>query len=142
MANKVERDLTQECEIARGPAITHTAVILAESDVQYQMQRVLNQPVRADRRAEGGRVIGATRQEIADLALDLVCAIDAADGLDSQHGTQPGPRAQSLQGRGLGAGEHPAANQVLIERNRSAVVLCQPCSAVFRADLLRRGMAG
>src|SRR3954462_9825740 len=67
--------------------------------------------MRADRRAEGGRVIGATRQEIADLALDLACAIDATDGLDGQHGAQPGPRAQSLQGRGLGAGEHPAANQ-------------------------------
>src|SRR3954465_9805323 len=67
--------------------------------------------MRADCRAESGRVISATRQEIADLALDLVCAIEAADGLDGQHGAQPGPRAQSLQGRGLGAGEHPAANQ-------------------------------
>src|SRR5215212_11001424 len=67
--------------------------------------------MRTDCRAEGGRVIGATRQEIADLALDLVCAIDAADGLDGQHGAQSGPRAQSLQGRGLGAGEHPTANQ-------------------------------
>src|SRR3954463_2521074 len=67
--------------------------------------------MRADCRAESGRVISATRQEIADLALDLVCAIDATDGLDGQHGAQPGPRAQSLQGRGLGAGEHPAANQ-------------------------------
>src|SRR4051812_32132411 len=36
MANKVERDLRQECEIARGPAITHTAVVLTESDVQHQ----------------------------------------------------------------------------------------------------------
>src|SRR3954462_9560892 len=67
--------------------------------------------MRADCRAESGRVISATRQEIADLALDLVCAIEAADGLDGQHGAQPGPRAQSLQGRGLGAGEHPAENQ-------------------------------
>ena len=58
--------------------------------------------MRADCRAEGGRVIGATRQEIADLALNLVCAIDAADGLDGQYGAQPGPRAQSLQGRGRG----------------------------------------
>src|SRR3954454_1646204 len=75
------------------------------------MQRVLDRPVCADRGAEGGRVTGATRQEIADLALDLVCASDATDGLDGQHGAQPGPRAQSLQGRGLGASEHPAANQ-------------------------------
>src|ERR1041384_7276775 len=67
--------------------------------------------MRADYRAEDGRIIGATRQEIADLALDLVCATDAADSLDGQRGTQPGPRAQSLQGRGLSAGEHPAANQ-------------------------------
>src|SRR3954449_11519295 len=67
--------------------------------------------MRADCRAESGRVISATRQEIADLALDLVCTIEAADGLDGQHGAQPGPRAQSLQGGGLGAGEHPAANQ-------------------------------
>src|SRR3954453_8307836 len=67
--------------------------------------------MRADRRAESGRVISATRQEIADPALDLVCAIEAADGLDGQHAAQPGPRAQSFQGRGLGAGEHPAANQ-------------------------------
>src|SRR3954449_6183651 len=50
--------------------------------------------MRADCRAESGRVISATRQEIADLALDLVCAIEAADGLDGQHGAQPGPRAQ------------------------------------------------
>src|SRR3954463_15239181 len=75
------------------------------------MQRVLDRPVRADRGAEGGWVVGATRHEIADLALDLICTIDAADGLDGQYGAQPGPRAQSLQGRGLGAGEHPAANQ-------------------------------
>ena len=55
------------------------------------MHRILDRPVRADRRAKDGRIIGDTRQEIADLALDLVCAIDAADGLDGQHGAQPRP---------------------------------------------------
>src|SRR3712207_8506651 len=50
-------------------------------------------------------------QEVADLGFDFRGTIDAADGLDSQHGAQPGPSAQGIQRGGLGAGEHPAPDQ-------------------------------
>src|SRR3712207_7620135 len=37
--------------------------------------------------------------------------IDAADGLDRQHGAQARPSTQGFQRGGLGAGEHPAPDQ-------------------------------
>ena len=51
--------------------------------------------MRADGLGENGRIIAAARQEVADLALDLGRAVDAADGLDGQHRVQ-GQRTELL----------------------------------------------
>src|SRR3954470_20456906 len=64
--------------------VAHTAIVLAEGDIEDPMQSVLDRPMRADRFAENGRIIATARQEIADLGLHLGRAVDAADGLDGQ----------------------------------------------------------
>src|SRR5215203_7549114 len=110
-ADEVDCDLAQDGQVARGAPVAHAAVVLAEGDVEHPVQRVLDAPVRADRLTEGGRIVAAARQEVADLGLDLRGAVDAADGLDGQHGVQARPSAQGFQLGSLGAGEHPAADQ-------------------------------
>src|SRR3954451_3508343 len=68
--------------------VAHTAIVLAEGDVEHPVQSVLDRPMRADRFAENGRIIATARQEIADLGLHLGCAVDAADGLDGHRGAR------------------------------------------------------
>src|SRR3954464_3610143 len=65
----------------------------------------------ADRRPQDGRIIATARQEIADLALDRVGAVDVADALDGKHGAQPRPAAEGFETHCIGAGEYPAPDQ-------------------------------
>jgi hypothetical protein len=83
-----------------------------ERDIQHPMQRVFHGPMRADGFAQGGRVVGAARQKVADLAFDLgERAVDAADALDRKRGAQSRPAAQGVEARRLRASEHAAADQ-------------------------------
>jgi hypothetical protein len=68
--DKVEGDFAQEGEVAGGGAVAH---------------------------ADGG-IIATTREEVADLALDLTGAGDAADRLHRQHRGQPGPATKESSG--------------------------------------------
>lgn len=89
----------------------HPAVLFPESDVQHPVYGILDRPMGADLRSEDGRIIAAARQEIADLALDFVGAVEAADALDGKHGAQPRPAAEGFEMHCIGAGEHPASHQ-------------------------------
>src|SRR4051812_10742000 len=89
--DKVEGDLAQEGEVAGSGAVAHAAVVLAEGDVEHPMQCVLDAPVPADGLDQDGGIIATTREEVADLALDLTGAGDAADRLHRQHRAQRGP---------------------------------------------------
>src|SRR4051794_36768764 len=51
-----------EGEVARGGAVPHPAVVLAEGDVQDPVQRVLHAPVPPDRPRQDGGVVAAADQ--------------------------------------------------------------------------------
>src|SRR4051812_4318937 len=61
------------------------------------MQRVLNAPMSADRPDQDGRSVAATREEVADLGLNLAGAVDAPDRLDCENRTQVRPAVQGLE---------------------------------------------
>ena len=56
--------------------MAHPAVIFPEADVENPMQGVLDAPVQADGLGQDGRIVVAAGEEVADLSLDLVGAID------------------------------------------------------------------
>src|SRR5215213_3189459 len=91
--DKVEGDLADEGKVARSRTIAHAAIILTEGDVQHPMQRVLDTPVSADSPDQDGGIVATTREEVADLRIDLADAGHAADCLHRQHGVQVWPAA-------------------------------------------------
>src|SRR5215208_1384163 len=86
--DQVESDLAKQSEVARSRAVAHAAVVLAEGDVEHPMQRVLDAPVSTDGLAQDSGLVAAACQEVADLGLDVVGAVDAPDRLDRQNRTQ------------------------------------------------------
>src|SRR4051794_29988517 len=50
--------------------MAHPAVILTEGDVENRVQGVLDAPVPADGSGQGGRIVVATGEKVADLGLD------------------------------------------------------------------------
>ena len=76
-----------------------------------------------------GRIVGATRQEVADLALDR------------QHAAQPRPAAQGVKHRGIGAGAPPAAHQAaarVVKRVAINPARCATAEAVL-VEVLHHG---
>ena len=102
-------------------------------------------PMRADCLTQDGRAVGAARQEIADLAFDLGGrAVDAADALNRKHGAQARPATQGVQGGGISAGEHSAADQTamrVIERIAVGPAGCATAEAVL-VEMLDHGRVG
>ena len=64
--------------------MAHPAVILTKGDVENPMQGVLDTPVAADGLGQDGRIVVAAGEEVTDLSLGLVGAVDGADRLDRQ----------------------------------------------------------
>src|SRR3954454_4476215 len=81
-ADQVERALAHQSQIACRCAMAHPAVIFPEGDVEHPVHGILDRPMSADRRRQDGRIVATARQEIADLTLDFVGAMNAADALD------------------------------------------------------------
>src|SRR5512139_1729340 len=65
----------------------------------------------ANRLRQPQRIAGGAGEEVADLGVYLTTPIDAADGLNRQHGAQPGPVAQGIERRRLGADKDAASDQ-------------------------------
>jgi hypothetical protein len=57
--DEIERDLAQHSQIARGGAITHPAIVLAEGDIQDPMEPIFYGPMPADRLDQHHRIIAA-----------------------------------------------------------------------------------
>src|SRR5262245_53047731 len=104
-ADEIDGDLAQQCEIADSGAVSDLAIVLAESDVEDPVEAVLDAPVLADDLGQDFRRVGAARQEVADLALDLARAVDGADAVNRHDRPQSWPVEQRFQPGGLWAGE-------------------------------------
>src|SRR3954452_20114829 len=109
--HEVDGDLAQDGQVASCRALPDAAVILAEGAIEDPMEPIFNRPVPADRLDPHRAAIPAAWPEVADLGLDLAGAGDPADGFHRQHGAQPGPGVQRLQGGSLRADEHAPADQ-------------------------------
>src|SRR3954453_13441055 len=94
--------------------MAHPTVILTETDVENPMQGILDGPVPADGATQDGRIVVTAGEEVADLGLDLVGAVDAADCLDCQQRAQIGPFVQRLKLSDSRAREDASANQAAV----------------------------
>src|ERR671939_667624 len=111
LGDEVEGDLAQQGEVAGGGAVAHPAVVLAEGDVEHPVQPVLHTPMPPDRPRQGGGIVAAAGEEVADLGLDLAGAGDAPDRLHRQHRAQLGPVTQGFELPGSWAREDTSADQ-------------------------------
>src|SRR4051794_2712374 len=107
--------------------MAHPAVILTEGDVENPVQGVLDAPVPADGSGQGGRIVVATGEEVADLGLDPAGAIDGADCLDRQQRAQIGPFVQRLELSNRRAHKDASAGQAAVAVVKS--VACRPAAA-------------
>src|SRR3954470_8889475 len=107
--------------------MAHPAVILTEGDVENPMQGILDGPVPADGATQDGRIVVTAGEEVADLGLGLVGAVDAADRLDRQQGAQIGPFVQRLELSADRAHENASANQAAVAFVKG--VACRPAAA-------------
>src|SRR4051812_176512 len=80
------------------------------------MQRVLNAPMSADRPDQDGRSVAATREEVADLGLNLAGAVDAPDRLDCENRTQVRPAVQGLEVLDRQGHEDAPTDQATVKR--------------------------
>src|SRR4051812_47629648 len=94
--------------------MAHPAVILTEADVENPMQSVLDAPVAADSPGQDGRIVPAAGEEVTDLSLGLIGAVDAADRLDRQQRAQIGPFVQRLKLSDGRARENASAHQAAV----------------------------
>src|SRR3954465_1732524 len=94
--------------------MAHPAVLLTETDIENPMQSVLDGPVPADGSTQDGRIVVTAGKEVADLGLDLVGAVDAADCLDCQQRAQIGPFVQRLKLSDSRAREDASATQAAV----------------------------
>src|SRR3954465_1934360 len=78
------------------------------------MQSVLDTPVAANGLGQDGRIVVAAGEEVADLGLGLVDAVDAADRLDCQQRAQIGPFMQRLKLSNGRAHENAPAHQAAV----------------------------
>src|SRR3954452_40762 len=91
--------------------MAHPAVILPEGDIENPMQGVLDTPVAANGLGQDGRIVAAAGEEVADLGLGFVGAVDTADRLDRQQRAQIGPFVQRLELCASWAHENAPAHQ-------------------------------
>src|SRR4051794_17733622 len=106
--------------------MAHPAVILPEGDIENPMQGVLDAPVAANGLGQDGRTVAAAGEEVADLGLCLVGAVDAADRLDRQQRAKIGPFVQRLELCAGWAHEDASANQAAVAVVKG--VACRPAA--------------
>src|SRR4051812_1074643 len=105
------------------------------------MQGVLDAPVAANGLGQDGRIVAAAGEEVADLGLCLVGAVDAADRLDCQQRAKIGPFVQRLELCAGWAHEDAAVHQAAVAVIKS--VACRPAAgAAAEASTLEMFLCG